>query len=165
MKPETSEKIQGIIKGAVMVFSLHNRNIVAKVEADKELALTRVKEHILLIINMLKAQGVIDDVLVANPMGTLGVCENVVCFRLKKNGHANFVMVYTDGERIDIKDGTFEWSNEWPLKESTYPVENVDEFNWLELSRNLLRFIYTVIYNVDVVTAFEMVSPPNVPGE
>lgn len=149
MKPEISAKVLSNIKKRAKKFSASNKLLLGKIEADKELTLTRVRSHISLVLGMFKNEGIIDECSSTNPMDFLGVNGNVVCFTLKKNGYANFIHVFTDGKHVYLRGSGFVMdfgdlaSNYRRLSD----IEDVDTHDWVSFCNVLLDFIYAVIYN------------------
>lgn len=154
MKPEVSAKILANIKKKTKKFSAQKQNIIAKLDADHDLVLTRVRTHIVLILSMLKNEGVVDQFSVSNPIDLFGVDGNVLCFSLKKTNSASIVHIFTDGEHVVLRDGGFliDFGDLNANCVRCKNIDDIDKYDWVGFSDLLLDFVYKVIYNVARVT-------------
>lgn len=158
MKPEVSAKILANIKKKTKKFSPQKQNIIAKLDADHDLVLTRTRTHLVLILNMLKNEGVIDQFSVSNPIDLFGVDGNVLCFSLRKTNSSNIVHIFTDGEHLVLRDGGFliDFGDITADCVRCDNIEDIDKYDWVGFSDLLLAFVYRVIYNVARVTEIAM---------
>lgn len=149
MKPETSAKVMTHIKKHVKTFSASKKGLILKVEADRDLALTRAQTNIGYVLGMIKSLNVIDEYTAKNPIDLLGVDGNVVCFTLKKHGANNVVHVFTDGKRLMIRAGGFliDFGGDSSKCIRCDDIEDIDKYDWVAFSDLLLEFIYGAIYN------------------
>ena len=116
-------------------------NYSQKITADKDLYKTRMAAKIYRILECFVEEKVIDEVIVK---------EECRCklFTLIKNDRQKSVNILTDGENIVIEDNSLFILSELsaPFKKVFYNV-NVDDYDWVKFSEELLNYIHYVVYN------------------
>lgn len=116
-------------------------NFSQKITADKDLYKTRMAAKIFRILECFVEEKVIDEVVVKDE----SLCK---CFTLIKKNMQKSVNIWTDGENIVIEDSNLFILSELnaPFKKVFYNV-NVDEYDWVKFSKELLDYIHWVVYN------------------
>ena len=116
-------------------------NYSYKIIADKDLFKTRMAARIYSILECLVESKVIDEIVVKDE----SLCK---CFLLIKKNMQKSINIWTDGENIVIEDNNlFILSELKPPHKKVYYNINIDEYDWVKFSKELLDYIHWVIYN------------------